>query len=166
MTVSLLLLNQQVSLSPSDLSYHPSLIPHCPLLLSPPLISFHSHTDSARWLNGDPFTPHPSLPIHQSFHIRYHSEDRVPNPSSIPPQSPVQITIFPGFFPLLTSTRSMRWWRNNTDIWSYSICALGPGPKSIVISSFPSRRERRVGGDTRGVRTSLSKRGLSRGVQK
>lgn len=40
----------------------------------------------------------------------------------------------------------MRWWRNNTDTWSYSICALGPGPKSIVISSPPHRREWEVGG--------------------
>lgn len=55
-------------------------------------------------------------------------------PKSIPPQCPIQITIFPGFFPRLTSTRPRRWWRNNTDTWSYSICALGRSPKSIIIS--------------------------------
>lgn len=136
-----LLTDQQVSLYPSNLSSHPSLIPRSPPSLSSPLISFHSHIDSARWLSRNPFSPHPSLPIHQSFHIRYRSEDRVPNPSPDPPQPPIQVTIFPSFFPRLTSTRSMRWWTNNTDTWSYSICALGPGPKSIVISSPPRRRE-------------------------
>lgn len=124
-----------MSLSPSNLSHNQSLIPNGPLLLSPPLISYHSHTDSARWLSRDCFYSHPSLPVHQSLHIRYHSEDKVPNPSPVPPRYTIQITIFPSFFPLLTSTKSMWWWRNNTDIWSYSICTLGPGPKSIIISS-------------------------------
>lgn len=135
--------------------------------LSSPLISFQSHIDSARWLSRNPFSPHPSLPIHQSFHIRYRSEDRVPNPSPVPPRSPVQISIFPSFFPRLTSTRSMRWWRNNTDTWSYSICALGSGPKSIVISSPPRRREWEDGGrGTLGVGASLSRREISVGLQK
>lgn len=134
---SVLVGNQQVSLYLPNLSHHPSQTcecnpPHPPLS---PLISSHSLTDSARWLSSHPFSPHPSLPIHQSIYIRYHSVDRVPNPLRVPPQPPVQIPIFPGFFPLLTSTRSTRWWRNNTDTWSYSICALGPGPKSIVMSS-------------------------------
>lgn len=129
-------------------------IPHCP---PSPLISCQSHIDSARWLSRDHFSSHPSLPIHQSFHIRCRSGDRVPNPLPAQPQSPIQITIFPSFFPLLTSTTSMRWWRNNTDTWSYSICALGLSPKSIIISSPQC---------TQGVGESLSRSGLCGGVQK
>lgn len=130
-----------------------------------PLISLHSHTDSARWLSRDPFSPHPSLPIHQSFHMKCHSEDKVPNPSSIPSRSPNQIHIFPSFFSLLTSTRTMRWWRNNTDTWSYSICALGRSPKSIIIFSFPSTRARWAGGVPRCWGITQQERTFWRGLK-
>lgn len=108
---------------------------------------FCPHIHSAAWLSRTlpppTSTPNPqqlmspylSMPIHQSFHIKYHSGDTVPNPRADPTSAlPIQITVFPGFFPWLTSTRSRRWWRNNTDTWSYSICALGRSPKSIIVS--------------------------------
>lgn len=60
--------------------------------MSDPATSSHFHpspvipnVDPARWLSRRSSSPHPSLPIHQSFHIRYHSEDKVPNPSPVPP---------------------------------------------------------------------------------
>lgn len=122
-----------------------------PLLLFPsPLISFHSHSVSDRWLSRDPFSPHPSLP-HTSV-LPYQIPDWGLSSKSLNvlPQTPIQITVFPSFFSLLTSTRSTRWWRNNTDTWSYSICALGPGPKSIVISGPPGI-EGPLGGGVYGV---------------
>lgn len=145
-SINSLLLSQQVSLCPPNLSQLSITDNPLSLLLSPlcssPLLSFHTHSNPARRLSRDPFSTHPSLPIHQPFHTRYRSEDRVPNPSPIPLHSSILITIFS---PLLTSTRSMRWWRNNTDTWSYSICALGPRPKSVVISS-PNRSDSAGGG--------------------
>lgn len=129
---SILLLNQNVSLKPVPSSICEPSLPPSPL--------FHSITDSGRWFSRDLPSAHPSLPVLQSFRIRCRREDKGPNPLSIPSGFPIQISIFPSFFPRLTSTRSMRCWRNNTDIWSYSICALGLGPKSVVMSSFPSCR--------------------------
>lgn len=60
-------------------------------LLSFPPISCH---DPARWLSRRSSSPHPSLPIHQSFHIRYRSEDNVPNPSPVPPPHHQTVQLF------------------------------------------------------------------------
>lgn len=102
-SISLLLLDQQVSLYPSNLSHHPSRIPHWdpspPLLLSSPLISFHSHIDSARWLSRDPFLhihhcPYSSLSISDTV-VRI--EFQIPRPSrlSLPSRSPYSPASFP-----------------------------------------------------------------------
>lgn len=63
---------------------------------------------------------------------------QIPRPSHLP------TTKLSSFFSLLTSGASMRWWRNAMDTWSRSICVLGCGPESLIISSPPRWREWRV----------------------
>lgn len=61
--------------------------------LSFPPISCHAHIDPGRWLGGRASSPHLSLPIHQSFHIKYYSEDKVPNPWSRPTSLPSNCSV-------------------------------------------------------------------------
>ena len=154
-----------VSAPPACLTSHLWSVPATPF----PLISSHSFTDPARWPNRHPFfstsitSPYISSSISSTVvRIRFQiplypaSSRSLYSPASHPPPH------------CLTNTRAMRWWRNNTDTWYYSICALDPGPKSIVISRSPKTRNRGSAGMGVGSTGCWGHHSteFSRGVQK
>lgn len=106
----------------------------------PPQSTFSSHFLSSLVIPtltlADDLAGACSLPIHHYSYISLSISDtivrikfQIPHPSHLsPPHRDHHIPQLSH----LTSTTSMRWWRINTDTWSYSICALDHGPKSII----------------------------------
>lgn len=151
LSILLQLLDERVSLY-FKLSHYPCLIP--------PPTSCYAHTDPARWLSRRSSSPHPSLPIHQSFHIRYHSEDKVPNPSSVPP--PVHQTVQLLFPSNKQRIHEVAKKQHRHLILQHLCIGLWPWITHHLQASTLERWKRWGVGATRGVGELLSRRGHSK----